>query len=154
MISSVARRNETKKSDTHHNISVTGECVVHIISSYMSEAANLTSGNFPPEVDELTTAGFTTLPSVRVSVPRIAEAAVAFECTLDKEIELKNDSGKVASTMLILRVAATHVNRNVLNSHGVVDVAQLMPISRLGGDDYGHTGGVFSIPRPMNKKDK
>lgn len=44
------------------------ELVVHIISEWCLEAANHTCGDFPPAVDELTLAGFTPVPSVKVCV--------------------------------------------------------------------------------------
>ena len=62
-----------------------------------AEAANYSCGSFPFEVDEGAVAGLTTLPTTTASfksgVPRIAEAAVAMECTLESLHEVKNDAG-------------------------------------------------------------
>ena len=40
----------------------------------------------PAHVDELATVGLTATPAYRVRPPRIAEAPVAFECTVDERI--------------------------------------------------------------------
>lgn len=50
------------------------------MSSWYLESANHTCGAFPPEVDELQQAGLTTVASVNVKPPRVAEAAVQLEC--------------------------------------------------------------------------
>ena len=42
------------------------EFVVSLISDWFLEAANHTSGEFPPEVDEMMLAGLTPRPSVKV----------------------------------------------------------------------------------------
>lgn len=58
------------------------EFVVNIISDWYVEAANHTSGEFAPGVDEMAQAGLTPAPSQLVKPPRVAEAAVQLECRL------------------------------------------------------------------------
>ena len=143
--------------NTHQNLLETGECVVNIISEWYAEAANYGCGNFPFEVDEGSVAGLTTLPTTSPTftsgVPRIAEAAVQMECTLDSLVDVKNDQGAVTSTMCVCRIQQIHVNQAVYDvENGVVDAGKLRPIARLGGDAaYGQTLSTFDIARP--KKD-
>ena len=74
------RGSERDKKDTLRNIEETKQFVVNIMSEWFVDAANATSGDFPPEVDEIQRSGLGTLESVHVSPPRIAEAAVHLEC--------------------------------------------------------------------------
>src|ERR1700679_4244277 len=66
--------------DTGGNIRRTGQYVINLCSFPLAEQMNITAIDFPKNVDELQEAGLTTAPSKIVSVPRIAEAPVAFEC--------------------------------------------------------------------------
>lgn len=50
------------------------------MSDWFVEAANHSCGSFPPEVDEMATAGLTPVPSVRVAPPRVEESAISMEC--------------------------------------------------------------------------
>ena len=99
---SIARRNlPGGMSDTHRNLVETGECVVQIISEWYAEAANHSTGAFEYDVDEIQAAGLTTLPTtpkLTSGVPRIAEAAVQMECTLDHLVPIKNAEGQVCRT--------------------------------------------------------
>lgn len=64
--------------------------MVNLISEWFVEAANHTCGEYPRGVDELALSGLTPAPSTRVRPPRVAEAAVAFECRLRAVHELTN----------------------------------------------------------------
>ena len=89
--------------DSRANILETGEFVVNLVSESNAEAMNITAIEFDSSVDELEQAGLTTLPSVRVKPPRIAESPVALECELMQIIDL-GESGLVLG-----RVVAMHV---------------------------------------------
>jgi flavin reductase (DIM6/NTAB) family NADH-FMN oxidoreductase RutF len=75
-------RNKTKK-DTLNNIEETGEFVINLISAWYVEAANHTCGNFPSDVNEVEVAGLSTIPSISIVPPRLAESAVQLECKVD-----------------------------------------------------------------------
>src|SRR3712207_6209894 len=55
--------------DTAHNIRLTEEFTVNIVSDALVEAMNATAVPFPPEVDELATAGLTAVPGAGVRRP-------------------------------------------------------------------------------------
>ena len=69
------------------NIDAGGEFVVHIPDEAMAERMHRCGNRFPPEVDELAAVGLTPVPPARVAPPTIAEAPVAFECTLDEQLK-------------------------------------------------------------------
>ena len=139
MIAVGARRGERK--DTWRNIEQTREFTVNVVVPELVDAMVLSSGEFPPEVDEFKEAGVTPLDSTRIVPPRIAESPVSMECTLEKIVE-------VAGSALILgRVVLYHI-REELMVEGSVDPKKLMPVARLGDDYYSHLGEVFKRARP------
>ncbi|HYG57519.1 MAG TPA: flavin reductase family protein, partial [Symbiobacteriaceae bacterium] len=80
--SPMRRGADGSKKDTLVNIEATGEFVVNIVSEPLAERMNMTSTEFPPEVDEFGEAGLTPVASVTVAAPRVGEALVAYECKL------------------------------------------------------------------------
>ncbi len=139
MIAVGARRGERK--DTWRNIEQTREFTVNVVVPELVDAMVLSSGEFPPEVDEFKEAGVTPLDSTKIKPPRIAESPVSMECTLEKIVE-------VAGSALILgRVVLYHVREELL-VEGSVDPRKLMPVARLGEDYYSHLGEVFKRSRP------
>ena len=131
----------TGRKDTWNNIEATGEFVVNVVVPEIVDAAVLSSGDYPPEVNEIELAGLTPIPSRRVKPPRIAESPVQMECRLEKLLE-------VAGTALILgRVLLYHV-RDDLMEGGSVDPSRLRAVARLGGDSFSFQGEIFSKPRP------
>src|SRR6185295_16896222 len=99
----------------------------------------------PYGVDEMEKVGLTPLPSVRVAPPRVSESAVQLECELHSLHHVGPEAAG-ASTLVIGRILLIHVaDRAYLNGRVLID--ELKPISRLGGDGYGKTSGIFEIPR-------
>ena len=140
---------EGKDKDTLANIKANGECVIHIISDWFIESANYTSGNFDPEVDEFEVAGFTSLPSLFVAPPRVAESAIQLECRLKKQVPIKNADGKTTSTICVCEVVMVHMHEDVLDERsGTIKPEKLRTVSRLGGNTYGQTREMFDLSRP------
>jgi len=106
---------------------------------------NVTAIGFDYGVKELTEAGLTTLASVRVQPPRIAESPVAMECELLQIVELGPDTGLVLG-----RVLAMHVRDGaVLDAEKhYVDTPGLKLIGRMHGAGwYARTSDLFELPR-------
>ena len=64
------------KKDTLANAEATGGFVVNVVDDALAEAMNLTSGEYPPEVDEFAMAGLESAPGVMVQAPRVGAADV------------------------------------------------------------------------------
>ncbi len=135
--------------DSGANIRATGQFVVNLVGYENREAMNITAIEFPREVDELEQAGLTTLPSVKVKPPRIAEAPVALECERLAIVEVGIDRAIVLG-----RVLAVHVRDDcVLDAKRChIDTPKLDLIGRLhGGGWYSRTTERFELPRiPVN----
>jgi flavin reductase (DIM6/NTAB) family NADH-FMN oxidoreductase RutF len=127
--------------DTVTNIRQTGEFVVNIVSADLVEPMNLTSAEFPPDVDEFERAGVTAAPSVSVAAPRVAEARAHLECRAVSELAVGD------SFVTVGRVEHIHVSSAVLRD-GRVDPMLLAPVARLSGSGYSELGRVFRLPRP------
>ena len=138
--------------DTCTNILETGEFVVNVMSEWMVEAANHTSGNFAGDVDEMAAANLTPLASRVVAPPRVGESAVQFECRAVHTHDLRNHDGDVTATLIVGEVVMAHVHDALLDDSKPgrprVRFDGFAPVSRLGGNTYGSTTHTFDIERP------
>lgn len=135
--------------DTLRNVRTTGEFVVNIVTEALAEAMNVTSTEFPAEVDEFLAAGLTAAPSVVVAPPRVAECPIHFECRLHQLIELGDEPG--AGALVLGRIVHLHVDPSVLTGEDKIDLAALRPIGRLSGAGYCRVTDVFQMPRPKSQ---
>jgi flavin reductase (DIM6/NTAB) family NADH-FMN oxidoreductase RutF len=109
------------------------------------EAADYCSLDFPPDVDEMALAKLTKLPSVLVSPPRVAEAAMQLECVVRHIHVAAHCATQQPSAHIILaEVVMLHVSSAVttVDRKGFVvcDNAKYEPVARLGGNLYCGTG--------------
>eukprot|EP00924_Labyrinthula_sp_SR-Ha-C_P008217 snap_masked-scaffold_11-processed-gene-6.41-mRNA-1 protein AED:0.10 eAED:0.10 QI:0/-1/0/1/-1/1/1/0/257 len=137
------------EKDTLQNIKKSEECVVNIISDWFIKKANICSGDYPEDVDEFKVAELETLDSEIVKAKRVKGAGVQFECKLNDLKEIKDDSGKVVSTMVIVRVVKAHVLEDIFDEEdGTVQSEKLKAVGRLGGVAYSTLGERYDLPRP------
>ncbi|WP_148413554.1 flavin reductase family protein [Haloferax sp. KTX1] len=127
--------------DTPRNAVSRGEFVVNVVTRDVVEAMNETAATVPPGVDEFDHAGIEKAEAVRVDAPRVADAKVAFECSL-------YDSMEVGSSTLVLgEVVHAHVADAVLTD-GKLDTTKLDAVGRLAGSEYATTDDRFDLVRP------
>ena len=143
---SMAPREGTTMKDTVRNIERVPEFVVHIVDEPNRHKMNLCSTDWPHGVDEIQRAGFTTVPSVKVRPPRIADCPVQLECRLEKMIRL----GRKPYTMIIGEVILAHFREGLVDeSRYYVDSTRLQAMGRMEGSDmYTRLTDRFSMPRP------
>jgi flavin reductase (DIM6/NTAB) family NADH-FMN oxidoreductase RutF len=132
--------------DTLANIRETREFVVNIVSEEISAQMNLTSGEYPPEVDEFAVSGLTPIPSDCVGAPRVAESSVNMECRLNQIVEV---SSKPAGGSLVLgEVLRFHIDDRIVDGFKI-DPDRLHAIGRMGGPgSYSRTRDRFELTRP------
>jgi len=90
--------------DTLRNIRQTREFVVNVMGQPGFRQAMQCARNYPPEVDELAEVGLKTLPSRKVSPPRVKEAVGWIEAILEQEVTGENYS------LIIGRVLCAEIN--------------------------------------------
>jgi len=137
--------------DTVRNIEETGEFVWNLVTRPLAEAMNQTCAAVGPEVNEFELAGLTPLTSQVVTVPRVLESPVTFECRCTQVLQLQGVSGeKVPSWLVLGEVVAVHIAQRLLKD-GVFDTAGAEIVLRGGGPaDYFTVGReqLFHMFRP------
>lgn len=135
--------------DTARNIRHTREFVINVVNEEIAEKMNICAVDFPPEVSELDEAGLTTIPSMAISVPRIAEAPASLECLEHATIE-------IGRTRLILgQVLAVHVRDEFVDPEGpYIRAEKLHSIGRMNGlGNYVKTREAFFQIERMSFED-
>jgi flavin reductase (DIM6/NTAB) family NADH-FMN oxidoreductase RutF len=112
-------------------------------------AANATSAEFGPEVDEWEVAGVTSAPSELVAPPRVAESPAAFECRVHQIVDLGGEEIP-SNALVIAHVVRIHVRKDVLGERLRPRPDVLRLVGRGGGDDWIRTTDRFELLRPSS----
>ncbi len=144
------RDNTTKH--TYENVLEVPEVVIHIVNHDMVQQVSLASTEYDKGVNEFAKAGFTEVPSIRITPPRVKEAPVAMECKVRQVISTGDEGG--AANLILCEVVLMHISDNILDEAGKIDPAKLDAVARLGGDWYARIGSesLFKVPKPLEKK--
>lgn len=130
--------------DTARNIRRSGEFVVNVVTEDIAQKMNICATDFPPELSEVEMAGFTTAPSEKIKVPRLAEAHAALECREFSTMEIGR------SRIVLGRVVAVYIEDRFVDPEGpYVKAEELHSIGRMNGlGNYVRTRDAFmTIPR-------
>jgi flavin reductase (DIM6/NTAB) family NADH-FMN oxidoreductase RutF len=144
------RDNTTKH--TYENVLEVPEVVIHIVNHDMVQQVSLASTEYDKGVNEFAKAGFTEVPSIRVTPPRVKEAPVAMECKVRQVISTGDEGG--AANLVLCEVVLMHISDDILDEAGKIDPVKLDAVARLGGDWYARIGreSLFTVPKPLEKK--
>ncbi|QCX01164.1 flavin reductase family protein [Aggregatimonas sangjinii] len=153
LIFSPARRgrdNTTKH--TYENAKANPEVVINIVNYDIVEQMSLSSTEYDKEVNEFVKAGFTQVPSEIVRPPRVGEAPISFECSVDKVVALGDQGG--AGNLVICKVERIHIQTKYLSEAGKLDTEKLDLVARMGSSWYCRANGdaLFEIPKPTFNK--
>lgn len=139
---SINRLRDGALKDTAANIVRTGEFVVHLSDEAMAQKMHGCGERLPPEQSELARVGLTSLPSSAVAPPRIAEAPVAFECTLWETLET------ASRQIFIGRVLRLHARDELIDTQAWrVRLQNYFPVGRFGASFYVTTRDRFSLEK-------
>ena len=137
--------------DSVRNIEATGEFAWNLVTRALADQMNQTCAPVPPDTSEFDLAGLTPAASRVISVPRVLQSPVSFECKLTQIVQLQGANGeKVPSWLILGEVVAVHIARDLLKD-GVYDTANAGHILRAGGPaDYFTVGPeqLFKMDRP------
>ncbi|CAN5716014.1 flavin reductase family protein [soil metagenome] len=140
-------RNNTTKH-TLQNVTAIPEVVINIVTYDMVQQVSLSSCEFPLGTDEFIKAGFTKIPSVLITPPRVKESPVQLEC---KVIEIKPlGTGGGAGDLVIAEVLMIHVSDKILNDEKKIDQQKLDLVGRMGGNWYtrANAHSIFEVEKP------
>jgi len=131
--------------DTVRNLEATGEFVVNVVDDALAEQMNLTSGEYPPEVDEFLLAGLTAAPCVKVRAPRVLEAPISLECRVAQVLRV----GRGPHSLVLGEILYFHLRNDLYDPRtGRVNIRRLKPVGRLAGEMYTHVHDLFDMKRP------
>ncbi len=142
----VGTRDDGSLKDTLRNVQATGDLVIQLVSFAQAEAMNASAAYLPHEISEFERCGIASMASERIAVPRVAEAAVAFECRV---VEVQPYPRQAPNCHLIFaEVLLAHVDDALLDERGRIDPRRLDLVGRLGGTAYCRTQEIFEMTRP------
>lgn len=132
--------------DTEVNIRANGEFAVNIGSVKHAKEVEYSAYSFPPNVSEVDHLGLETVPSETISVPRLADVGVSFECKMTDMIDVSKDR----LLLIIGQVTMFHI-REDLYDNGKIDTMKLDPLVRIAGPNYASLGEKIHIPAYSEK---
>lgn len=135
---------EEYAKDTLTNMRESQEFVVNMVSLTLANAMHETAVNYPPEVDEFVRAGVTPAPCEAIDTPRVAEARISMECTVEHVLRLGSDH------LVIGRMHRYHVD-DVLLLNGRIDTQALDPLGRMAGN-FTSIETLFDLPLIESEK--
>jgi flavin reductase (DIM6/NTAB) family NADH-FMN oxidoreductase RutF len=135
---------DTRK-DTLRNVEETGEFVVNIVNEAISAAANATSAEVAPEVDEFVLSGLTAIASEAVRPPRVAESPAQMECKLLQVIYTNREPG--GGVVVLGEVLRFHLREDLFEDFRV-DPAGLDAVGRMAGNTWVRTRDRIELVRP------
>lgn len=137
--------------DSVRNITETKEFVWNLTTYDLAVRMNESSASLPHGEDEFVRAGLTPVASEVVSVPRVAESPVNFECRLSQCIQLTAADGTPIDSWLVLgEVVGIHIDESLLEN-GIYQTAKARPVLRAGGPSAYYTideSQRFDLVRP------
>lgn len=135
--------------DSLLNVQATKECTCSLASKALVDEMNMSSAAVKSGVNEFELANLQTAESSMVTPARVANTPAAFECKLWKTIELPIVPGRGGYTTVMVTVEGIYVDDRFIDD-GMVDVAAMEPLARLGYMDYAvvNEQNMFSLNRP------
>ena len=148
-----ARRGwDGKEKDTLVNIRETEEFVVNIVSESFAEKMVVCSTDFDPDIDEYKVSNLSKINSKKIRPPRVEEAKISFECTLNQIVEIGD--GEAGNGFIVIgTIVLFHIDDSVYDN-GKINLKSLNPLGRLAGNSYSRNEDTFEIIRkvkPLNK---
>jgi flavin reductase (DIM6/NTAB) family NADH-FMN oxidoreductase RutF len=131
--------------DSPTNAEETGEFVYNMATYELREEVNASSAHVDRSIDEMELVGLEKLPSRLVKPPRVARSPIQMECKTFQVIDLPSPS--LPGKLVIGEVVGVHIADEVLKD-GLIDVAQIRPLARLGYLDFADVSETYAMPRP------
>ena len=133
------------RKDTLRNVEETGEFVINIVSEAISDAANASAAEVPPDVDEFVLSGLTPRASEVVRPARVAESPAQMECKLLQVIYTSRAPG--AGVIVLGEIVRFHVLQSLVEDFRV-DPDGLDAVGRMAGNTWVRTRDRIELIRP------
>ena len=134
-----------QRKDSVRNAEETGEFVWNMATYALREAVNKSAEELPHGVDEFEHAGLLKLPSRKVKPMRVAGSPIQFECVYLNTLRFPGVPPMGTADVVFGRVVAIHIDDEVINGQGMVDILKIQPLARMGYYDYTVVDNKFEM---------
>jgi len=115
-----------KTKDTYQNVKRHGEFVVNVPGKEILRELMITAKHYPPDVNELVEAGLHEIPGEKVSVSRVRECKLHFECVA----EWIKEAGD--HYIVLGKVVSASGDRSIITKDFRLKIDELKPVHYLG----------------------
>jgi flavin reductase (DIM6/NTAB) family NADH-FMN oxidoreductase RutF len=136
------------RKDSVRNAEDTGEFVWNMATWAQRDAVNISAQELPPNVDEFDLAGLEKLPSRLVKPLRVKGSPIHFECVYLNTVRFPGNGLMGTADVVFGKVVAVHIDDDVLDANGLVDILKVRPIARMGYYDYTSVESIFRMVIP------
>ncbi len=143
---------EGNQKDTARNAERTGEFVWNMATYDLREAVNISAEELPDGVDEFVRAGLEKLPSKLVKPMRVKKSPIQFECTYLNTLRFPGASPMGSVDVIFGKVIAIHIDDEVIDKNGMIDILKIKPLARMGYYDYTYVDNKFQMVIPGGSK--
>ncbi len=141
-----------ERKDSVRNAEQTGEFVWNMATYALRDAVNISAEEVPHGVDEFERAGLTKLPSRLVKPMRVKGSPIQFECVYLNSLRFPGKPPMSTADVVFGRVVAIHIDDEVINGQGLIDVLKIQPLARMGYYDYTFVENQFQMVIPGNSQ--
>ena len=134
-----------QRKDSVRNAEETGEFVWNMATYALREAVNKSAEELPYGVDEFEHAGLTKLPSRKVRPMRVAGSPIQFECVYLNTLRFPGVPPMGTADVVFGRVVAIHIDDEVIDGRGMLDILKIQPLARMGYYDYTFVDNKFEM---------
>jgi len=148
IFSAALRMRDGSSKHTLKNVQEVPEVVIHIVEKENLEQMNLSSAEFPKNINEFIKAGFTADPATIVRPPMVRECRIKMECQVN-EIKMLGQEGG-AGNLIICEVLMIHMDDQIIDSKGMIRQQNIRHIARLGKNWYCQVSdeNLFEVDKP------
>lgn len=137
-----------RRKDTVVNAEQVGWFVWNMATWDLRDAVNRSAQAFPMEIDEFEEAGVSKSECVDAPVPRVAESPCHFECRYLSTQRFPGNSNVGNVDVVFAEVVRIHIQDEVVDASGKIDIPKVKPIARMGYYDYAVIDSVFEMRIP------
>lgn len=142
-----------RRKDTVLNAEQTGWFVWNMATWDLREAVNISAMALDPNENEFDRAGVAKTYADLSPVPMVADSPVHFECRYLSTHRLMGKSNVGTIDVIFASVERIHINDDVVNADGKLDIPRIKPIARLGYYDYTVVTETFEMRVPGSGRD-
>jgi flavin reductase (DIM6/NTAB) family NADH-FMN oxidoreductase RutF len=134
-----------QRKDSVRNAEESGEFVWNMATYALRDAVNKSAEELPHGVDEFEHAGLVKLPSRKVKPMRVAGSPIQFECVYLNTLRFPGVPPMGTADVVFGRVVAIHIDDDVIDGQGMLDILKMQPLARMGYFDYTFVDNKFEM---------